>query len=276
MRNILVGYDGSRGSATALRQTIPLAEALQSRVRVVQAVEPVSPQDMVRMDEGPDPVTVVDRVEAMRSREEVDEGPLPSDPDLDAAARIVENAGITCSLQTRSGMATRVLPEQAIAMDMLVLGRHGTLRRSAVGRTAASIIYHPTVPTLLCQEEPLPLHRLLLVYEPTPSGGRALRVAGELASELNVTLDVAVPDTDRRRGEENLAYVSSALRAYHVEGERVRFNGALPEAVSEMALDMGSSMVVLGDGHSCLWPWSKPANIRAAVQVPGALSLVVP
>lgn len=275
MRNILVGFDGSRGSATALRQTIPLAEALNARVRVVQALEPVSPQDMVGVEEPPDPVTMLDRAEAMRPRDDV-EDPVPADPELGSAARLLEQAGITSSWQTRHGMATRILPEQALAMDMLVLGRRGTLGRSAVGRTAASIIYHPTVPTLLCREDPVPLRRLLLIYEPTPSGGRAVRVAGELASVLNVTLDVAVPDTDRRRGEETLAYLSSALRAYHVEGERVRYNGALHEAVSDMSLDLGSSMVVLGDGHSCLWPWSKPANIRAAVQVPGAVSLVVP
>ncbi len=278
MRNILIGYDGSRGAEAALAQGVSIADGLQARVRLVQAVEPVGVLEHgdveVSNEVSNEPLDVLDRADKAYLGDE--EPALPEDEDGRAAVLACEEAGVVCYWSRLHGMATRVLSEQSLAMDMLVLGRHGTTGRSAVGRTAAGIVFRPLIPTFLCKDEVMPLSRLLLAYETSVCGGRALKTAGELASGLNLGLDIVVADSNRRRGETTLAYVRDALRAYHVEGEYVHHRGTPSEAIQSAALELQSSVLVVSDGCRGMWPWSKSPRVRAAVEFPGAPCLIVP
>lgn len=272
MHNILVGLDSSRSAETALRQAIAVAEGLNSRLHLLRAIEPVGPGSEAVIDQPDDPISILDRVDAMMEEDELG---LPSDDDeLAAALRLCEDAGVACSYQRLHGMAPHVLREQCVAMDLLVLGRRGAIARKPLGSTTTSLLLHPIVPTLLCREETVPWRRLLLAYDGSPAGGRALKLAGGLASGLNVDLDVLVAEPERQRVSHALDYAKRALRAYHVEGEFVQHRGRIVEFLQGAALELQSSAVVVPDGHTRLW--QRSATVNAAIKLPGCLTLVVP
>jgi nucleotide-binding universal stress UspA family protein len=273
MRNILVGFDKSRSALIAVSQATALASGLGARMHILQAVEQVGPGSELDLSPEDDPVAHLDRLDAMMTEPEA---PLAADDDLAPAVRICEDAKVVCTHSRRNGMAVRVLREECLAMDLLVLGRRGTIGRKVVGSTATTIVSRPIVPTLLCRDTEIPWRRALVAYEVSANGGRALKVAGELASALNMGLDVVVADVDRERGRKAAEYAGRVLRGYHLDGEFVQHQGRIAEALQSAALQFQSSVVVVPDGRNGPWPWSRSEAVLAAIEFPTALALVVP
>ena len=274
MRNILVGIDGSRGAQTALRQALGLCSGPRARLHLVRAVEPGGPDTDLGVDEPGDPLAILDRAEALSG--ETEEAPAAEDDDMAAALRMCEDAGVSCTHQRLHGPAWSVLRDQAPAMDALVIGRHGHAPGRPLGANAAAIIARPVVPTVLCREEVVPWERLLLAFERSAAGGRALKLAGDLAAELNVSLDVLVAAPERERGARNLASAQKALRAYHVDGEFVHHRGRTPEVLQSAALELNSAVVAVPAGPGRRWPRARAATVTAALNLPGALVIIVP
>jgi nucleotide-binding universal stress UspA family protein len=275
MRNILLGHDGSVSAAVALQQALLLSSTLSARLHLLQALEPVGPAaEVADLGLAEDPVSFLDRMDQMMSDDVP--APLPEDDDLAAAVRTCEEAGAVCSWKRMHGLAVRVLREHCPPMDLLILGRRGTLGRRLVGLTASSIISRPVVPTLLCRDTVIPLHRLLLAYEPTPVGGRALKLAGNIAEALNVEVDVVAADLERDRARRSVEQARTALRAYHVDGESIPHEGRLSDALQSAALEYQSSVVVVPHGRTGSWPWLRSDGVRAAIEYPTALALIVP
>ena len=251
-----------------------MAEGTSARVHFLHAIEPVGPSDELEVRASDDPLSVLDRHDAMMAGDE--DVPLGEDDELGIAAHICEDAGVVCTFRRQHGMATRVLQEQCVAMDLLVLGRQGTIGRRAIGATASRIISQPVVPTLLCREEVVPLDRVLLVFESSPSGGRALRTAADLCSSLDLGLDVVVADANKLGRRNTIQAARRALRAYNVSGEDLLHKGRSSEAIRSAALEFQSSMVVVPDGHSRRWPPGRSEVVTAAVECPGTVAMVVP
>lgn len=274
MYNLLVGLDGSRHSETALRQTLALADGVGARLHLLQAIEPIGPENTIDLTPRDDPLSILDRNEALMADET--EGMLAGDDDLGAAQRMCEEVGVPCRAQRQNGMATRVLLEHSLAMDVLILGRRGAVSKTLVGRTAQSILRRPVVPTLLCQEDLVPWRNMLLVYEPTAAGGRALKLAGALASKLNIGLDVLYAGPSRDQVRRSLQYAKNVLRAYHVDGDFLAERGSNATALRGAALDLQSSVVIAPDHRCSTWPWVRSELVRSAIDYPGAMALIVP
>jgi len=273
MRNVMVGFDGSRGSRAALRQAMLLADATSARLHLLQAVEPIGPATELLADDD-DPVSLVDRIDARAAEDEL---PIVEDDgDLSLAVKMCEERGIVCSHERLHGMARRLLRERSVGMDLLVVGRRGTMGRSRVGASAASIIHQPTIPTVLCRDEIVPWDRLLLCYEPSIAGGRALQLAGSLASGMNVVLDVVCADQRREAAHRNVQAARKVLRAYHVEGEDVPHVGRMADAVPSACLQLRSSVVIIPAALPWPWSWSRNPVVEAAVDFSAAIPVVVP
>jgi nucleotide-binding universal stress UspA family protein len=216
----------------------------------------------------------MDQMDKLRGPEEA-----PAFEDSDgptSALRMCEEAGVVARMETVHAMAVRALREHCVAMDMLVLGRRGTVGRREIGNTASSVVSRPIVPTLLCRDTVVPWGDVLVAYEATPTGGRALKAGAQLASDLNASLDVVIADPQREQGRRSEAYVSRALRAFHVEGHLVRHETRMAEALQRTALEYPCSVLVAPAGRNCPWPWSKSEVLNSALNYPGAMALVVP
>jgi len=277
MKNILVGVDASRRSRAAVEQAVDLAAPLNARVHLLQAVEPVGPAHSIDLGGSDDPLAILDRNAAMTTDPDSASPMVEEDDDAAAAVRLCSDAHVPCTYQRPHGMATRLLREHSVAMDLLVVGRRGTVARKAVGATASALLADPPTPVLLCQEIAAPVERALLAYEPNPAGGRALKLAGSLCSELNIGLDVVVTGKGRRETGKTLEQAMTVLRAYHVEGERMQYHGRPGEALQAAALELQSSIIVVPHHQTCSLALHRPSEtVRAAVTFPTAMTLVVP
>lgn len=247
-----------------------------ARVHLLHAVEPVGPADRIEIGASDSPLAILDRNEALTELKAEEEQPAPGDDSVSAVLQACHTAQVSCSFKRVHGMARRVLREQSRAMDMLVLGRHGERGRRPLGATASAILTRPAAPTLLCLEEVTRFERVLLAYEPTPSGGRALRLAGELCEDLNIELDVLVADHRREWLDRNLDYAKGLLRSYHVEGEHIKHHGPAAGALATYALELQSSLLVVPQERPCLLLSTIRPLARAAVTFPTAMAMVVP
>jgi nucleotide-binding universal stress UspA family protein len=277
MKNILVGLDTSRRSQVAVEQALDLAAPLNARVHLLQAIEPAGPVAPLELGTPADPLAVIDRNSAMASDPDDAPAPVKDDDDAAAAIRLCHEANVPCTYQCPHGMAPRLLREHSIAMDLLVMGRRGTTARRAVGATATAILAAPPAPVLMCREMPATVDRALLAYEPSAAGGRALKLAGSLCTELNIGLDVVVAGQGRREAARVLDQAMKVLRAYHVEGEQMQYQGKPAEALQTAALELASSIIVVPHHQSCPLVMRKPSEtVRAALDFPTAMALVVP
>ena len=274
MHNLLVGYDGSRHSEVAVRQAADLAGLLGARLHLHRAIEPSGPENMADLGPASDPLAVIDRVDALTNDEHFPT--LQDDEFPPAVTRACEESGAVTTFNVAHGTPIRTLRERSVAMDMLVLGRHGRSGRVPIGATASNVVSRPIIPTLLCRDTLVPWGDVIVAYENTPTGGRALKLAGELSNLLNVTLDVIIAETERDKLRKSEAYVNTVLRAYHIEGSQMRHEGKMSDALTRAALEYQSSIVVVPDGRYCPWPWSRSETVRAALQFPAAMALVVP
>lgn len=274
MHNVMIGYDDSRYSDVAVQQAVALAERSGARLHLLHAMEPVGPGNAIEIGPSSDPVAYIDRMEKLRSPEEP---PLHEDMDgpAEALARC-EEAGLVARLQTVRAMAVPALRENCVAMDLLVLGRRGTVGRREIGSTASNVMSRPVVPTLLCRDTVVPWGDVMVAYEPTPNGGRALKTGALLAQELNTALDVVIADPEREKGRRAEAYVSRALRAFQLDGRVERHEAKVAEALQHAALEHPCSVVVAPAGRACPWPWTRSDVVNSALSYPGALALVVP
>lgn len=274
MRNILVGMDGSRSADTALRQALGLCVEPRTRLHLVHAVELGGPDTDLDLGEPGDPLAILDRSEAIS--DDGEQVPPADDDELAAAVRMCEDAGVTCTHQRLHGPAWSALRDQAPAMDALIIGRRGHASSKSLGGNAAALVARPIVPTVLCREEIVPWERLLLAFEHSAAGGRALKFAGDLAAGLNVALDVLVAAPEREPGARTLTYAQKALRAYHLDGEFVQHRGRTPEVLQSAALELNSAVVAVPAGPARTWPGARSATVTAALDLPGALVIVVP
>lgn len=275
MRNIVVGYDGSRSSEAALQQTIAIADPSNARLRLVHAIEPVGPEDQPEVDETTDILSALDQTEQRRqSQEEI--AASQQEAELAHPAAICDQYEVSCSTTISYGMAAHVLVKQALGADLLAIGRHGTVARGFIGQTARKLIFRPRVPTLLCCDQVVPVERLLLAYERTAEGGRALKLAADLSTDLNASVDVIVADESRRDADDDLEYARAMLAPHRVQATFMRHRGGMAEALQSTVPDMQSSLVVISNGHASIWPWAKSPTIKAATGFPGTLPLVVP
>jgi nucleotide-binding universal stress UspA family protein len=274
MHNLLVGYDGSRHSEVAVRQAADLASILGARLHLHRALEPTGPENLTELSPSSDPLALIDRMDALTAE---DDAPRLQDDEFPATVtRACEDAGAVTSYKAVHGTPVRTLRERSVAMDLLVLGRHGRTGRLPIGATASSVVSRPIVPTLLCRDTLIPWGDVLVAYESSPHGGRALKIAADLSARLNVNLDVIIADPERDKLRKLEDYVSTVLRAYHLEGDRMRHEGKLAEALGRASLQFQSSVVVVPDGHNSPWPWSRSETLHAAIQFPAAMALVVP
>lgn len=276
IKNILVGYGGSRGAQVALGQALEIALAAGARLRLalVETVADSAAETGLVTEVAPEAMLLAAAVE----RAEVEPDSLGASPALEVAATRCREAGVPYSLARYYGDPGERLLELSRLANLVVIGRRGDgsrYRRSVLGRHARKLAANAQVPTWFADRELLPLRAVTLYYEPRPGGGRALASAAELCSLMNLTLNVMVTGGRRLSPAEALAEAQFALRAYHLEGELLTADRAGADAVQNAALLWGDPLVVVpGPAPGGLIP--DFSVIRAALATPNSNVLLVP
>ncbi len=276
IKNIVVGYDGSAGAQTALAQALDIAEITGGRIHLVTAEEEAesgAEQDMLSQ---PDVLDILDATDSLE--EEAAEGSVAV-PDFVEEARLkCQEAHISCTVNVGPGPAARYVREYAWLADLVVVGRGSRprLRAGEIGRTTRQLLQVAQRPILVAGQEYAKISSVMVVGEKSSGGGRALSLAGELGSELNVPVDVLVAGHPRHVLTRWSTQVRSLLRAYHVQGEVESSEAPLPQALTTWALERSPSVIVLPQVQRQLLSWRLASVCQTALQLPDAMVMVVP
>ena len=277
IRNIAVGYDGSPAAQVALEQALDLAERAAARIHLVTAIEEVSPDSEQDVLSAPDVLDMLDSAESLAETPSEQGAVIPAF--LEQARLKCQEAHISCTVRISHGQAARHLREHGWLVDLMVIGRCARrrhLRAGRIGRSAHQLLRTAQRPTLVCAREYIHIGSLMVVYEQSATGGRALAMAGELAATLNVPVDVVVAGRSRHTRERWMAQVRGALRAYHVEASIESSVAPPAQALTTLALDKNPSVVVLPQRRRLLGSWRLPTLYRTALQLPDTMVMVVP
>lgn len=134
-RSILVGTDGSATAEEAVRQAVELAAAVDARLELVSAYEPV-PSQRLRSELRDTPE---DLQWAINPREDVD-------ATLEAAAEVARDAGVEVRANARQGDPADAILDVAeeIGADLIVVGNKGMTgaKRFLLGSVPNKVSHH--------------------------------------------------------------------------------------------------------------------------------------
>jgi nucleotide-binding universal stress UspA family protein len=175
---LLVCLDGSPRADAALEQAVVLGERFHSTVLVAHVREPGGEDGTAMLD---------------RARERLLAADLEGD--------VVEE----------TGMPGAVLATLARETDAVLLGRHGTTTRNALGVTVTSLIRHAGRCVIACAGLPSPMRSCAVAFDGGDTSQRALALAVRFASVVNSTVHVIHAAADRDSGLKVLGAAEAAL-----------------------------------------------------------------
>jgi len=279
VRNIVVGYDGSRSSDVAVEQAISLAELTGGRIylaTVATATEadlnpeaPGGEPDLGEMAMEPPPAT-----EAGEDRDAIE---LPLS--LDDIHRRCQDLHVVCEEERLFGRhpGARLLRRSWLA-EVLVLGRGDERRPGRPGPNVTFLLSELVAPTLICARQYTEIRSVLIPYKLSVRGGRALAFAGRLCETLNAQLEVLICEPKRSDAHDAREAAEKFLRAFRVESSTDVALAPPSEAVQSAAMEREASLVVVPGAHkrNYLFPWQRNETLWRALEVPGAAVLAYP
>lgn len=255
IRNILVGVDGSPGGEAAREAAIDLARRLEARLEAVHIVDS-------RMLEMPlmvpqtgcltwNPGTINGLQEALRTRGE---------HLLRETAARGEEAGIPIVTTLEFGHPAQVLVDLQSRTELVVLGRQGENSKTApdlTGSTMERFIRRANRPCLVTPAEVQPIHKILVGADGSPSAGRAVREAVELANALEtplIILSVAERESDLTQAKKANREAHTLARTHDGAATSITAIGAPAHQILKTAEEMDCDLIALGShGHGWIY-----------------------
>lgn len=273
IKNILFGVDGSPGSEVARDVAIDLARRLDARLEAVHVVDSrmlefplVAPQAGVI---GWNPGAVNGLQQALRTRGETL---------LRETAALAEKAGVPLVATLEFGHPAQVLTDIQCRTELVVLGRQGEHSKTApdiTGSTMERFIRRAERPCLVTPAVFRPIGKILVGVDGSPSAGRALREAIDLANALKiplVILSVSETESDLPRAQQINLEAHCIARAHDCAAAAVTAVGNPAAAVMEKSAETGCDLIVLGShGHGWIYDrliGSVAAHVVSGGQIP--------
>lgn len=278
MRNIVVGYDGSRASETAVEQALDIAELTGGRL-FLATVTTVTDGDLDAESMGQPDIAEM----AMPPRqpgEEDEEGRAAARPlSLEEIHRTCQDRNIVCEDEQLFGRrAGARLLRRSWLSDLLVVGCGDERRSGAIGPNVTFLLSELVSPTLVCARRRIEIRSVLMPYKISVSGGRALSFAGRLCEALNAELRVLVCEPKRSDAHDASESAETLLRAYQVDSAIDVALTVPQDAVRSAAMERDASFVIIPGAHKryYLFPWQRNETLWRALEVPGAAVLAYP
>ena len=210
---LLVGLDGSPRADAALEQAVVLGERFHSTVVVAHVREPGGEDGTAMLD---------------RARERL----LAAD----LQGEIVEE----------TGMPDAVLAALAKESDAVLLGRHGTTTKNALGPTVTSLIRHAGRSVIACAGLPSPMRSCAVAFDGGETSQRALELAVRFASVANSTVHVIHAADDRDAGLRVLGVAEAALSMQRIAFGSHMEPGSPGEVIARVIRRIGCDALFAG------------------------------
>ncbi len=279
LRNIVVGYDGTRSSNVAVEQAMGLAEVCGGRLYLV-TVSTVTDEDLAEGAMGGEPDIADMAMPPTPIGDEDEDRPATELPlSIDDIRVKCQDLHIVCEEERLVGRNAggRLLRRSWMA-ELLVIGRGDERRPGVIGPNVTFLLSELVSPTLVCARQYVDIRSVLIPYKSSLSGGRALFFAGGLCETLNAELHVLVCEPRRSDAHRAVESAEKHLRAYRIESETDVSLTPPHEAVRSAAMDRDVSLVLVPGAHKryYLFPWQRNETLARALDVPGAAVLAYP
>ena len=278
IKNIVLGYSGSRGAQVALSQAVDIARPAKARLHVTR-IEPLAARDaQVALNIEPFADGTHVPLPDVASAVAPEQPEVAPGGELDQVADVCRREEVFCTFRQYVGDPAQRLLQLSRVADLLVVARRDEPqpgRTHALGRTARYLSTHALAPTLFTDREHLAAKSATLLYEPRAAGGRALALAGEICMLLNSTLNVVSLPAGEQTAETADEEARFALRAYHLDGAFTKSNSAVGSALQNAAMSWNDPLIILAaPPRQLLFNNTEP--VRVALGLPNTNVLIVP
>jgi len=240
MKAIMVGVDGSPQAEVALKHAIEVAQLAGAGV-----------------------VGIASIFGDFDGEAEVDEHSVAEMEGLENLPRVavdwfkqaLEDCGQACAVadvpftaRLVAGRPEQVIPEEAQAADMVVIGAtgrrddHGEL----LGHTAIHITRTCIKPVLVTRAKYQPIQRVMVGYDGSPASGHALEWAADLAGAGGWEVAIvtgAVPESSLAEGAEFAARLAATR---NIDAEVLLVTGDAPTVIFDQAKEWKPDLIAVG------------------------------
>lgn len=174
----------------------------------------------------------------------------------DAFLKKAEPTGLTASMSVKMGHPLRVILEEEVHAELLILGQNGEHAEHAgdsCGSVAERIVRRSTKPCLLAPASFTPVGKLLVGYDGSSLASKALHEAIELAQAGDMSLYVlsVAEHHDIDVAQEYAQAAMRLVRAHECAAAPMVARGPAGMVLMEKAEEIGADMIVVGAfGHT--------------------------
>ena len=253
IRQILAALDGSESGRAAGRYAAYLGVAMNAGVRALNVID-------ARALEGPTfrDFTMQMGLEPFETYTQALREVLQNQADEviarfrgDASEIGLKDETITVSVET--GIVGSVICEQAVHVDLVVMGQHGdnrTFTGGLLGSTAEQIVRRATRPVMVCPPSYAPIRRPLVAYDGSQPADTALHLAADFATQLGTGLIVfVVADGEQMTGEQAQAVKAIASEYLSRSDLDVQYRvveGYSEQRIVELCTQGACDLIVMG------------------------------
>lgn len=271
--NILLGYDDTDSSRTALAQAIDIAEVAGSWVHLVD-VDVTERGDIELTDTQTSPGAGA--MAAALAGLEAEHRPVAAHRNaLADAVETCQRAHVRCTQRQLFGDPGERLAELGRLNSMVVVGqRRLPGRGQRIGATLGSLLRHCSVPLMVCATAYQRLTSVGVLFWDDAASARAVSFAAELCKVMNVPLRIGLTDVDAKQAEQISHQIDYAMKGFHIEYETRVVGRTAAGATALSATDTGARFVVMAYPQM-LWPW-RPNPLKTALMTPNLVRVFIP
>jgi len=251
IKSILLSVDGSGYTDTVLRYGIHCSKSCGALLRVMTVIDVrIFEWAVAAGADGFVPIipSVVYQEESRRILEK------RADAVLEKCREILQRENCKFELHKISGPPVDVICEQALTVDLVVIGARGEFARwesKMIGATVEAV-------TRLCNKSILVVDKdfsvptkMLMAYDGSLNANRALAIAAYMAQHLKVPMVVLTVTDQPEHGQNILREAERYLEPFDIEVKSELTKGVVDEAIVKYAETNNCDVIAMGAyGHS--------------------------
>lgn len=251
IKSILLSVDGSAYTDSVLRYGIHCSKSCQSVLRVLTVIDVRIFEWVVAAGADGFVPVIPSALYQEESRRMLDER---ADAVLGKCRDILQREKCKFELQKISGPPVDVICEQALTVDLVVMGSRGEFARwesKMIGATIEAVTRLCNKSLLIVGKEYITPSKMLMAYDGSPNANRALAIAGYMAQKLEVPITLLTITDQPEHGRNVLREAERYLEPYDVEISSEIASGTVDHVIVQYAESNNCDLIAMGAyGHS--------------------------
>lgn len=251
IKSILLSVDGSAYTDTVLRYGIHCSKACEALVRVLTVIDVRIFEWVVAAGADGFVPVIPSALYQEESRRLLDQR---ADAVLDKCRDILQSEKCKFELQKISGPPVDVICEQALTVDLVIMGSRGEFARwesKMIGATIEAVTRLCNKSILVVGKEFVVPSKMLMAYDSSPNANRALAIAGFMAQKLELPVTLLTITDHPEHGRNVLREAERYLEPYDIDVSSEISSGSPDEVIVRYAEANDFDLLAIGAyGHS--------------------------